>query len=398
MNLEYVKMFRYGTKEFKLFQDEDKNRYLLKFTDVKNYNLLLQISEIANESPNLLGISGFSKVDDKLAYIVPLVDGRTVEEFIILNKPLSTKIIDDIIYQTCQGLKALHQQSILHRDIKPANIMMTNDDEVLLIDYDISRVYDQVKANDTTQSGTKGYAAPEQFGFMQTTFTTDIFSLGVTIDELCTDLSPLEKLPYVELINKCCEIDPKNRYQSVDEIIEVITEQKTRLFDKQIAQIKNGMELGLSEEETSLYAKSYLNEKQMGVIKHALVEKVQSDIIQLMLDPEFNSKQMWQIKRGALDGLSLNNILSYSKPYFASDEMSIYRSGLNHGLSKQKIYSNIREYELIKNTYELDLEELALVRYGFYNNLDTKLIIDIVKSKESIEIKKNKMNLQMEEL
>lgn len=392
MNLKYVKMFRYGSKEFKLFEDENFNRYILKLTDLRNYTLLSQIASIANESPNLLEIKGFSKTpNNELSYIIPLVQGKTLEEYYILNRPLKTEVIDDILYQVCQGLLALHSKNILHRDIKPANIMIRDTGEVVLIDYDISRVYDSVKKDDTIHSGTKGYAAPEQFGFMQTSYSTDIFSLGITISELISDLDEADRLKYDLLVSKATKIDPSERFQSIQEVIDIISNENTTLFDAQVAQIKDGISLGLSSVQTSIYAKSELNAKQMGVIKHALLEGVTIEIINLLLDPIFTSKQMWQIKRGYLDGLDISIIKDYAKPYFSSDEMSIYRSGLCENYSKIKIFSNIKNYEIIKNTYQLDSENLIILRMGFYNGLDLKHILEIILSDLDYDLKKIKI-------
>lgn len=70
--------------------------------------------------------------------------------------------------QLMQAVAILHSMKppIIHRDIKPENILITDDDKLYLIDFDATREYSEGKrAQDTVLLGTRGYAAPEQFGF-----------------------------------------------------------------------------------------------------------------------------------------------------------------------------------------------------------------------------------------
>ena len=103
-----------------------------------------------------------------------------------------------------------------------------------LIDFGIAREYKEESNADTTYIGTKGYAAPEQFGKAQTDARTDIYSLGVTMYHIMTGKSPYEPpyqfVPARELnpalshgmeyiLNKCIQSEPEARYQSVDELL-----------------------------------------------------------------------------------------------------------------------------------------------------------------------------------
>lgn len=132
----------------------------------------------------------------------------------------------------------LHGQQphpIIYRDMKPANIMLQPDGSLKLIDFGIAREYKQESSADTTYIGTKGYAAPEQFGRAQTDARTDIYSLGVTMYHLLTGKSPYEPpyqlVPVRQLVpelshgieyilNKCVQPEPVDRYQNMDELLE----------------------------------------------------------------------------------------------------------------------------------------------------------------------------------
>ena len=162
-----------------------------------------------------------------------------VEEFIngenLLNRIerenfLSEPEAREILLQMCDGLKELHEQKIIHRDIKPSNMILQGD-RIRLIDFDAARIFKDDKETDTRLLGTKGYAPPEQFGSGQTDPRSDIYSLGVTMKNLlggnCGELK--------KILDKCTELDPKNRFQNVDELKSALTFETPRRIGKIIA-------------------------------------------------------------------------------------------------------------------------------------------------------------------
>jgi serine/threonine-protein kinase len=139
--------------------------------------------------------------------------------------------------QLCNVLAYLHSRPkpIIYRDMKPGNVMLTPEGNVKLIDFGIAREYKSENLEDTTSLGTRGYAAPEQFGGKgQTDARTDIYGLGVTIYYLITNQNPCEP-PYEiypirqinpnlsagleRIIQKCTRLDPNERYQSCEELM-----------------------------------------------------------------------------------------------------------------------------------------------------------------------------------
>lgn len=138
--------------------------------------------------------------------------------------------------QLCDALWYLHSQPrpIIYRDMKPGNVILTPGGNVKLIDFGIAREYKENNLSDTVSLGTKGYAAPEQFGGMgQTDARTDIYCLGVTMYHLVTGQNPCEP-PYElypirrfdpqlsagleAIILKCTRMNPEERYQSCAEL------------------------------------------------------------------------------------------------------------------------------------------------------------------------------------
>lgn len=109
---------------------------------------------------------------------------------------------------------------IIHRDIKPTNIMVSNDDVVYLVDFNISREYDENQSVDTVIMGTQGYASPEQCGFAQTDCRSDIYSIGMLMKNiLMVDEYPDKETKRLKrIIDKCTSIDPGKRYKNIEKL------------------------------------------------------------------------------------------------------------------------------------------------------------------------------------
>ena len=167
----------------------------------------------------------FCAEDDAETIIVEeFIQGETLSE-----RPLSKSEAEKILLQMCDGLKELHERKIIHRDIKPSNLILQGD-KIRLIDFDAARIFKDGKEADTNLLGTKGYAPPEQFGSGQTDSRSDIYSLGITIKNLLGNNGDgrLKKI-----LDKCTELDPKNRFQNVDELKSALTAEEPRKFPVQ---------------------------------------------------------------------------------------------------------------------------------------------------------------------
>ncbi|MGN0334115.1 MAG: serine/threonine protein kinase, partial [Lachnospiraceae bacterium] len=174
--------------------------------------------------------------DREFIYIVmDHIEGMSLKELMNRRSWIEEKQILAWAMQLTEVLLYLHGQDppVIYRDMKPENVMITKEGYVRLIDFGISRIYRQGKYSDTGCLGTRGYAAPEQYGgHGQSDFRTDIYSLGVVIYELFTGKNladpPYELLPpeewtreispeFWKILQKCTMADPKQRYQNCQE-------------------------------------------------------------------------------------------------------------------------------------------------------------------------------------
>lgn len=155
-------------------------------------------------------------------YSVEIADGKTVvcEEYIggkkLLDIDLTEKQAENVMIQLCSALEDIHKLGIVHRDIKPSNIMIVKDGEIKLIDFEAARFVKEDSEKDTCYLGTEGFAPPEQYGFAQTDFRTDIYAAGQTMKMLLGSFSA--KPVYRRIIQRCTLLDPDMRYQSAAEL------------------------------------------------------------------------------------------------------------------------------------------------------------------------------------
>lgn len=195
---------------------ESEKIYIKKILDVYNpfiYEYLLE--------HHITGIPRLYNVyeeNEQLILIEEFISGISLQEM-INNRTLTLDLIARFIGELCDILEKLHMLSppIIHRDVKPSNIIITPYDHVILIDFNAAKYLNDTADHDTVLLGTKGYAAPEQYGFGFSTPQTDIYALGVLLKELSLAL-PVPTSIFDDIIRKCMEMNPSDRMKTVQEL------------------------------------------------------------------------------------------------------------------------------------------------------------------------------------
>ena len=160
--------------------------------------------------------------DGCLIVIETYLSGRNLQEILDEQGVFPPERVRNIALALCRILVPLHGAGIVHRDIKPSNVILTAGDSVRLLDLDAARIYKPGETRDTRLIGTKGYAAPEQYGFGASTPATDIYALGILMNVLLTGQFPREQLtadPAMRvIIERCTRLEPSERFASAGEL------------------------------------------------------------------------------------------------------------------------------------------------------------------------------------
>ena len=127
--------------------------------------------------------------DGGLAYIaLELVDGQPITRY-ARDHGLDLRQRLVLFLMVCRAVATAHRALIVHRDLKPSNVLVTADGDVKLLDFGIAKLLDEdVTGAIHTQHRalTPAYAAPEQFAQQPVTTSTDVYALGILLDELIT--------------------------------------------------------------------------------------------------------------------------------------------------------------------------------------------------------------------
>lgn len=187
--------------------------------------------------PHLPSIIDVIDCDDTFLIVMDYIEGNPLSKALEMSGAQSQDDVIEWAKQLCDVLGYLHSRKppIIYRDMKPSNVMLKPDGNVMLIDFGTAREFKSSSVADTTCLGTQGYAAPEQFGgHGQTDARTDIYCLGATMYHLVTGHNPATP-PYEmypirqwnpmlssgleEIILKCTQRNPEDRYQSCAELL-----------------------------------------------------------------------------------------------------------------------------------------------------------------------------------
>lgn len=193
------------------------------FEDTQHQERFIREAQAASrlETPHICTVYTVEEsVEGFLFMVMPYLEGQTLDNYLHQHKGypvMALERICDIMIQLCRGLATAHKAGIIHRDIKPSNIFLETSGRVRLLDFGVAKW----KTGDTTMAsvvpgssqnvfmGTLAYMSPEQALLNQTSFLSDVWSLGVVLYELLTGSNPFDDgQGFASLISMIIQEDP----------------------------------------------------------------------------------------------------------------------------------------------------------------------------------------------
>jgi len=201
--------------------------------------------------PNIATIHDFDSQEGVDFLVMEYITGTTLSHK-LKSEPMSEKDVTSLGLQIASALEEAHEGGIVHRDLKPGNILVTPKHQVKILDFGLAVLLKPNDAADVTLSdsdvtgisGTLPYMAPEQLLGKSADIRSDIYAVGTILFEMATGIRPFdEKLSTAlsndiiykqpprptslrnnlsarleEIILKCLEKEPEDRYQSAKEL------------------------------------------------------------------------------------------------------------------------------------------------------------------------------------
>ena len=195
--------------------------------------------------PNIVEMYDVGEDDGKYFIVMEYVEGKTLKSLIKKRGALTLPEVIDIMLQLTSGIACAHDSYIIHRDIKPQNVLILDDGRVKITDFGIAVALNNHELTQTNSvMGSVHYLPPEQASGDGSTIKSDIYSLGILMYELLVGKVPFkgdnaveiaikqmkDPIPSICEINseipqsvenivlKACAKNPKNRYDSVQEM------------------------------------------------------------------------------------------------------------------------------------------------------------------------------------
>jgi serine/threonine-protein kinase len=169
--------------------------------------------------PNVCRVYDIGEVEGMPYISMEYVDGEDLASLLTRIGRLPANKALETTRKLCSGLAAAHDRGVIHRDLKPQNIMINKRGEVVIMDFGLAAIADQLSGAEV-RNGTPAYMAPEQLKGASVTARSDIYALGLVIYELFTGRRPYEAatlqslmdmqeaLQLTSMISVAADIDP----------------------------------------------------------------------------------------------------------------------------------------------------------------------------------------------
>jgi predicted Ser/Thr protein kinase len=141
--------------------------------------------------PNVCRVYDIGQAEGMPFISMEYVDGEDLASLLLRIGRLPADKALETARKLCAGLSAAHDRGIIHRDLKPQNIMMNKRGDVVIMDFGLAAVAEQLSGAEV-RNGTPAYMAPEQLRGAEVTAKSDIYALGLVLYELFTGKRPFD--------------------------------------------------------------------------------------------------------------------------------------------------------------------------------------------------------------
>ena len=180
------------------------------------------------------------------------IEGTPLAQMVLQKGEIPEMEICRISRKICRTAEQFQNPDnlMIHRDIKPENIVITPGGEAVFIDFGTMRSYKKDGSRDTFVVGTRGTAAPEQYGYTQTDQRTDVYAIGQTMLYMVSESYEMDQLSECNIsrklkkvIEKACSFEPDKRYTDASELSRAI--EKCQKNSRKTLWKKTGAAVGL---------------------------------------------------------------------------------------------------------------------------------------------------------
>ena len=180
------------------------------------------------------------------------IEGTPLSQMVMQKGGIQERELCKISLKICQAVEEFQklEDPMIHRDIKPENIIVTPTGETVFIDFGTMRSYKKDSQRDTFVVGSRGTAAPEQYGYRQTDQRTDVYAIGQTMLYMVTESYERNQLSECrisrklkKIIEKACSFEPDKRYADAAELRKAI--EKCQEDNRKMVHKKAGAAAGL---------------------------------------------------------------------------------------------------------------------------------------------------------
>ena len=172
----------------------------------------------ALDHPNICTIHDLIEIEGTHFIVMQFVEGETLSQKLKRAAPIDLHRALLIAIQIADALAAAHAQGVIHRDIKPANIVITNDNQIRILDFGLAKnIEEPIDDKNGSQSlttesgivlGTAAYMSPEQIRVQKTDARADIWSFGVVFYEMLTGRQPFVRDSLAETLATILAFEP----------------------------------------------------------------------------------------------------------------------------------------------------------------------------------------------